>query len=154
MGVVAVVIAGLHHLDVILCNGRLLGKLLLQEISHQRQVAVEKPADESEGKHVAALQNGLVVHAGVGQTLLDHRCQRTLDDVVGVDAHLAQIVLTLELCLLQVFRPERVGVDDNRSTGLGIAVLRLQCCGVHGHQHVALVARGVNLACPDVNLKT
>ena len=52
VGVVSVVVACLHHLDIVLGNGGLLGKLLLQEVGYQRQVAVEEPAHQTQGKHV------------------------------------------------------------------------------------------------------
>ena len=45
MGVVAIVITCLNHLDVSLGDGGFLGELLFQEISHEVQVAVKKPAD-------------------------------------------------------------------------------------------------------------
>ena len=152
--VVTIVIASLHHLDVVLGNLGLLGKLLLQVVGHQRQVAVEEPAHQTQRKHIAALQHRLVVHARVGQRVLHHLRQRALDDAVGVDAHLAQIVGSLELSLLQILRSERVGVDDDRSIRLGIAILRLQRSSIHSHQHVALVARRVHLPGTDVHLET
>ena len=154
VGVVTVVITSLNHLDVILCNSRLLGKLLTQEIGNEAQVAVEQPAHQTQGKHIAALQDGLVVHACVFQAVLHHRGQWAGHHAVGVDAHLAEVVVGLEGSFLQVFRTKRVGVDDNRSLRLSIAVLRLERGGIHRHEHVAEVARGVHLTCTNVHLKT
>ena len=110
----SIVITCLHHLDVILCDSRFLGEFLFQEVGDQGEVTVEEPADQSEGEHITAFQDRLVVHACVSQTILDHRRQRALDDTVGVDTHLAQVILTLKLCFLQVFGTEGVCVDDNR----------------------------------------
>ena len=150
----SIVPTSLDDLDVGLGNGGLLGKFLAQEVGNEVQVAVEEPADQTQGKHVTAFHHRLVVHARVCQTVLDHRGQRALDDTVWVDAHLAQIVLRLELCLLQVLRTERVSIDDDGCARLGIAILRLQGSSVHRYQHIALVARGVHLASTNVYLET
>ena len=149
----SVVEASLHHLDVVLGDGRFLGKFLAQEVGHEVQVAVEEPADQTQRKHVAALQDGLVVQSRVGQALFHHRGQRALDHAVGVNAHLAQVVVRLKLRLLQVVGAEGVGVDDDCSLRLGVAQLRLQRRGVHRHEHVAQVTRRVHLACSDVHLE-
>ena len=154
VSVMTVVVAGLHHLDVILCDGGLLGEFFFQEIGHEVQVAVEEPAYKAKGKHVATLQDGLVVHASISQTVLHHRGQWALNDAVGVDAHLTEVVLCLELCFLQILGAEGIGVDDNGGTGLGIAILHLQRSGIHSYQHVALITRGVDLTRADVYLKT
>ena len=41
MGVVAIIVTGMDHLDVGFSNGRLLGELLAQEVFGDREVAVE-----------------------------------------------------------------------------------------------------------------
>ena len=149
-----IVESSLHHLDIVLCNGRFLGELLAEEVVNQCDVTVEQPAHQSQCEHVTTLQHGLVVHTRVSQTVLHHLCQRALDDAVGVDAHLAQIILCLKLCLLQVLRPKRVGVNDDCSLRLGKLVLRLQRSCIHGDEHVALVSRRIDLAGTNVYLKT
>ena len=154
MGVGGVVEAGVHHLDVALGNERLLVELLAQESLDKAQVAVEQPADYAQGKHVAALEHALVVHAAVGQAGLNHLRHRAGHHAVGVDAHLAEVVVGGKLGLLKVFRAEAVGVDDDRGLRLCKAILCLQGGGIHGHKHVALVARGVDTARSDVHLKT
>ena len=153
MSVVAVVISGMHHLDVALCNSRLLGKLLAQERCNEVEIAVKQPAYDAESKHIAALQHGLVVESAVCQAVFHHLSYRTSHHAVGVDAHLAQVVVSFKLGLLQVGRTEAVGVDDYRSLWLGKLVLSLQCSSVHGHQHVTLVAGSVSTSTGDVNLK-
>ena len=52
--VVTVVVTRLNHFDVSLCDGRLLGEFLAQEIEGHVQVAAEEPADEAQRKHIAA----------------------------------------------------------------------------------------------------
>ena len=153
MRVVAIVVASLNHLDIGLSDGGLLGKFLLEEIEHQVQVAVEEPADESQGEHIAAFQHGLVVHSRVGQGVFHHLRERALDDAVGINTHLAEIVFRLEGSLLQVVGTERIRVDNDRGLWLGILQLRLQRSSVHGHQHVGLIARRVNLSGTDMHLK-
>ena len=154
VSVVSVVVARLNHLDVGLGHTRLLGKFLLKEIEGDVQVAVEEPAHQSECEHVAALQHGLHVHARVSQTVLHHLRDGAGNHTVGVDAHLAQIVFGGESRLLQVGRAEGVGVDDDGSTWFSILVLSLECCSVHGHEHIALVAWRIDHVGSDVYLKT
>ena len=154
MRVVSIVEACLHHLDVVLGNGRLLGKLLAQEVGYEVEVAIEKPAHQSESEHVAAFQDGLVVEAAVGQTVLHHGGERALDDAVGVYAQLGEVVVGLESCFLQVVRTEGVGVDDDGGLRFCIAQLRLQRGGVHGYEDIAEITRRVYLAGTDVYLET
>ena len=62
--VVAVVVTCLNHLDVSFGYGRLLGKLLAQEVESYVKVAIEEPAYEAEGKHIAALEHSFHIHGG------------------------------------------------------------------------------------------
>ena len=149
-----VVEASLHHLDVVLGYCGFLGELLAQEIIDQVEVTVEQPAHQSEGEHVAAFQHRLVVHAAVGQTVFHHLRDGTSHHTVGVDAHLAQVVIGLESRLLQVVRTETVGINDDGGLGLGIAVLCLERRGVHRHEHVAQVTRGIDLTLTNMHLKS
>ena len=154
VGVVSVVVTSLDHLDVCLSDGRLLGELLAQEVGYEVQVAIEEPADETQGEHVTALHHGLHVHTRVSETVLHHRGEWALDHAIWVDIHLTEIVFSLELSLLQVLGTEGVGIDDDGGTRLSITVLRLQRSSVHGYQHVAFVARRIDLTSADVNLET
>ena len=154
MCVVTIVVSCLYYLDISFGQSRLLCKLLLKVVGRHVEVAVEEPAHESQCKHVAAFGHGLHVHARVGQAVFHHLGDRTCNDAVGVDAHLAEVVGGLECSLLEVLRSERVGIDDYSRPWLGISVLGLECCGIHGHEHVAEVARGIDLFCSDVYLET
>ena len=151
--VVTVVVASLDYLDISLSNSGLLGKLILEEVEHQVQVAVEKPANQSQCEHIAAFQNGLVIHSRVSQSIFYHLCDGTLDDAVGVHTHLTEIVIRLESSLLQVVRTKRICVYDNRRLWLGIFQLRLQRSSIHGYQHVGLVAWCINFSGTDVHLE-
>ena len=104
--VVSVVVSGLDNLDVGICHSGFLGKLLAQEIESDFQVAVEQPAHQSQGKHVAALEHALYVHSAVLETILYHGGQGAGNHTVGVDAHLAQIIGGLEGCLFQILGTE------------------------------------------------
>ena len=149
-----VVVASLDNLDVGLCNGRFLGELLLEEVEGNFQIAVEEPADKTKCKHVAALGDALYVHAGICQACLYHAAEGACYHAVGVNAHLAQIVLALELGLLKVLGTETIGIYNDSGIGFRITVLGLQRCGIHCHKHVALIARSVYLRCTDVYLET
>ena len=152
VGVGPVVVSGLHHPHVALGQSRLLAELGLQKVVHQPQVAVEEPAHQPQGEHVAALQDGLVVHSTVGQTLAHHRRDGAGDEAIGVESHLLEVVFAVDFGLFQVGLPEAIGVDDDAGLRLGILVLSLQRGGIHGHQHVALVARSIDTALADVYL--
>ena len=75
----------------------LLGKLLLQEIGDEFAVAVEQPADDAQRKHVAALENRLVVHARILEALFHHCGDGTVHHTVGVDAELSEVVVGCKL---------------------------------------------------------
>ena len=154
VNVVTVVVAGVHHLDIVFRNLRFLCEFLSQEVLYKSHVAVEEPAYHTERKHVAALQYALVVHAGISKTVLHHLGDRASHHPVAVDTHLCEVILGLELSSLQVFRTEAVGVDDDCGLWLGILILRLQRSSVHSHQHIALVARSIDLAFADMYLES
>ena len=154
VGVVSVVVAGLYHLDVGLGQCGFLGKLLAQIVERHVEVAVEEPAHEAEGKHVAALEHRLGFHTAVGEAVLHHLCDGACHYAVGIDVHLCQGILGGECGLLKVGWAERVGIYNNGSVGLGIAVLCLQCSSIHGYQHVAQVARCIHLARADMYLES
>ena len=150
----AIVVASLNHLDITLGDGGFLGEFLTQEIVHQIQVAVEEPTNQSQSEHVTALEDGLIVHPAVSQTVFHHRRQGALHHTVGVDTHLTQVVGCGELSLLQVVGTEGVGIDDDGGLRFGKTVLCLQRGGVHRHQHITLVTGGIDLTRADMHLKT
>ena len=74
-------------------QGAAVGEITLaDEVFGNREVAVEEPAYQTYGKHVAALQHGLVVHARVGQGGLGHRGDGHLEHLTG-DAQLGEGVV-------------------------------------------------------------
>ena len=152
--VVSVIVACLNDFDVRLGHFGLLGELLTQEAEGNVEVSVEQPAHQSERKHIATFAHALGVHPAVGEAILHHRREWAGDYSVRVDAHLAEIIGGLELCLLQVFRSEAVGIDDDSGIGLSVAILRLECCGIHCHEDIAEVARRIDLSGTDVDLET
>ena len=154
MHVMSIIVTCLHHLNVILCNLRLLGKFLLEEVAHQTEVSVEKPAHQSEGKHIPTLQYRLVVHPTVTETVFHHLGDGTRHHTIFVDAHLCEIVLRGKLCLLQVFRTEAVGINNNGCLGFSILILRLERSSIHSNQHITTVARGIYLTGTDMHLKS
>ena len=154
MYVVPVVKSGVYHLYVVLGDYRFLRELVAQEVLNQTYVAVEEPAYQSEGEHVAAFQYRLVVHAAVCQTVFYHLCYRACHNPVGVDVHLCQIIFGLELCLFKIFLSETVRVYYYCSLWFCKLILCFQCRSVHCHQHIALVTGCVDFASAYVNLKS
>ena len=154
MGVVTIVVTRLDDLDIGFGYGRLLGELLAQEVEGHVEVAAEEPAHESQGEHIAALEDALGVHSRVGKCILHHRGEGAGDDTIRIYAHLGDVVGSFELSLLQILGAEGVGVDDDCCVGLGIAQLCLECCSVHCHQHIAQVARSIDLGSPNMHLES
>ena len=67
------------------------------------------------------------------------------DDAVVVNAHFTERVIGFKFGLFQVFGLECVGIDDDGGIGFCLFVLCLEGCGIHGHEHVTLVAGRVAL---------
>ena len=153
VGVVSVVVTRTDNLDVGLSNGGFLGKLFAQIVLGNSEVAVEEPAYQTEGKHVAALQHGLVVHTRVSQTIFHHLCDGGGNHIL-LDAHLGNGVFSLEGSLLQVALLETVCINDDTSRGLRKLILCFQCGSIHRYQHVALVTGSKHFACTDVHLES
>ena len=150
--VVPVVPTGVDDFDVGFCHFGLLGKFLVDKVFRHFQVAVEQPAHQSHGKHVAAFQDGFVVHARVGQAIFYHLGDGGCNDFL-FDAQFLDGVIGGKGCFFQVCFLESICIDDDAAVGLGEFILRFQRGSVHGYQHVALVAGCVHLSCPDVYLE-
>ena len=73
--------------STVLRYGGLFGKLMVEKVFCQTYVAVEQPAYHAQGKHIAAFQNALVVHASIFQTVLYHSSYRAGHYAVGVNTH-------------------------------------------------------------------
>ncbi len=143
MYIVSVIITGTEHLGIGLVNRRFFREFVLQHLAGTFFRAVEQPAEQPESEDVATLQNGLVIHTAVGQSSLGHGRYRHFHNL-GRDAKLLDWVVGGELGLFQAILLERVDVYDNHPARFQELVALLQCCGIHRHKHVALVARGVH----------
>ena len=143
----------MNYLNVCFCNCRLLGKLFAEEVFGNGQVAVEQPANQTECKHVTALQHRLVVHACVCQAILYHLRDRSSNHIV-LDAHFFYRIVCCESSLFQIRLLETVCIDNDASRRLSKLVLSLECCSIHCHEHIALVARCKDFACTNVYLET
>ena len=154
MGVMGIVVAGMHHAYVGLSHLGFLAKLMVQELFGEFKIAVKQPAHHSQGKHVATLEDALVVHTRVFQTVFHHRGDGASHHAVGVYAQFAQIVVGEEIGLAQVVGTEAVGVDDDGGLGSRILVLGLQRSGIHRHQHVTTVTGSIYRAVADVHLES
>ena len=141
--VVAIVVAGLDDFDVGVGHSGLFGEFVAQEVLGGGKGTVEEPADEAESKDVAALEHALVVHARVGQGGLGHRGDGHLEHLAG-DAQLGEGVVGDIEGFFHIGLGERVDVDDDYAAGLEEADVLLEGRGVHGDEHVAAVAGGVD----------
>ena len=79
--VVSVVVAALYNLGISLVYGRLLSELILKHVQSSFQWAVEQPANQTESKHVAALESSLVVETAISKGSLHHRSHRNFHDL-------------------------------------------------------------------------
>ena len=57
------------------------------------------------------------------------------------------------VCQAQVLAVKAIGVDDDDGTGLQVFDVHLEGSSVHGHKHIALIARGIDLVAAKVKLK-
>ena len=154
MSVVTVVITGLDNLDVGLGQFRLLGELVTQIVECYLQVAAEEPAYQTQSKHIAALENGLGIHAAVCKSVLYHLGKGACNYAVRINTKLCKRILSLECCFLQVRLLESVCINDNCGVLLGVLELCLESGSVHCYQNITLIARGINLAGADMYLET
>ena len=153
--VVTIVVAALNHLGISLVDGRLLGKLVFEHVQCSLERAVEQPAHQAECKHVAALQRCFVVESAIGKRSLHHRGHWHLNNL---SPNLCKPDFIVRLVggvkrLVEVRLAERIDVDDSHTAIFQEFHVLLQCCSVHRHEHVALVARSVHTA-SDVHLKS
>ncbi len=145
LGRLAVVEAGLEHLDVRLENlGRLLEAALeIGERALDRPLI--QPRQHPEHEHVAASEDRAIVQAHavhgergeLGHVDFDHLefVERMVGERIGLVAG-----------ALDVGIGERLAVHDYDGVGRDVLDVRLQRRGIHRDQHVGLVAGGENFA--------
>ena len=100
--------------------------------------------DDAEGEHVTALVGGLLVDALCVAYLLGEAGDRGFDDGVGTLKLIGERILRVA-GLLHGLVGKGVDVDNDGGTLLGPLQLALEGSGIHGHEDVALVARGVDV---------
>ena len=76
------VVSVVEHLDVRLGDGRFPGELLAEKLFGNRQVAMEKPAHQSQRKHILGAEDRLVVQSAVLEALLAHGGYRSFNHFV------------------------------------------------------------------------
>ena len=152
VGVVAIIITGMQHADVIFGHIGLCFKFFVQIVLYQRPTAVEEPTNDAQSKHVAAFQHGFVVERGVAQTGLHHRRDGARHHAIAINTELSKIVVGLKFGLAQVLFFEVVAVDDDGSRGCCMLNLRFQRGGIHCHEHIAKVTWREHLVFTDFHL--
>ena len=146
MGVGTIVEAVGDDLDVGLEHSRLLAELAGQEVDGLLQWTVEQPEDKAQSEDVTATGNRLGIHAAVGQRGLGRfgdRHRHNLHDIG--QSHLQEGVFGLELGFLQTRLDEGVLVVDEDATFLQVLGVLLEGSRIHGHQHIALITRRIDL---------
>ena len=113
VGVGSIVISSLNHLHVPVGHTGFLGKFLMEHIADEIQVAVEKPAHQSERKHVAALEHHFrwCVGGFLGSQQLHH-----LGDGAGHDAeHQSEDIELIMTDMLLRFRTKLMSIPAKQS---------------------------------------
>ena len=141
-------LVGLHQL------GFLLAELLLEICVSIVERTVEHIEAHSQGEHVLGAENRLGVEAAVGQALLGQTGDRGPDDVAVLYVELGRRVFGGKTGLLETRLVECIYIHDDGCGALGPLGIGLEGGGVHGHQHVTIVARGVDPFCSEVNLES
>ena len=117
------------------------------------EFTVKQVHHDAEGKHVLRLEHRLVVHAEVLQGLFGEFRNGGLHDLIfregAVDCRVIGIA-----SLFEGLFGDRVGVEDDDGAWTEPAHVCLDGGGIHGNQHVAEVARGVNRFVSEMHLET
>ena len=101
MYVVAVVVAGFDNLCVGFEDGGFLGEFAFEHAERAFERTVKEPADESEGKDIAAFEYALVVEPGVRESGLGHRGGGHFN-YLSLDVEFLEGIEGLEKCFLDL----------------------------------------------------
>ena len=127
-------------------------ELALQPVVDRVARTIEHPQRKAQRPHVLRPQRVLVAKA-VGLDRLD----RLLADVEGQQVELAQAAIFERIGvvfrLLEVALGEGAGIGDDQPARLERGEVHLQRSGVHRHEHVGRVARGVDFAAAEIDLE-
>ena len=117
------------------------------------QGTVVDETSHSESEHVLALVDRSDVKSAVLKAFFRQLGDRSDDDVPVLDVEFLKRI-ALKAGLVQAHVIESILVYKDCSVSLEPFGVCLQGCRIHGDQHVAEIAGGVNLAAPYMNLKT
>ena len=146
MGVGRIVIARVDSQLVGFCHDRIFPcEFGLQIFVCVRFGTVEEVEADAQREHVLALDHGLVVQSGLLERFARHRRDVGDDDVVFVQSELRDRIERGESRFLEMLFGDRIAVDDHRRALLEPFAVGFERCGVHGYEHVAVVA-GVEFA--------
>ena len=131
-----------------------LGKLVCEEMLCFVQLAVEKPTDKPQGKHIFAPRHRFHIHTEALQTLHCKRRKRYGDNLYRVfEAQFHKRVVGSESRFFEIFFTERVGIVYDDTQRFQNVFIHLQGSGVHHHQHICVVAGGIDTR-TDIHLKS
>ncbi len=131
---------------------RQLGKLPLQPALRGGAVAAVHPEHQAQRPHVPAAERFLARDAGVGHRQLGQPGNVERQQLVRRQAGVLKRVGRIA-GLLQVARGERRAVHQEQAAQLEVAQVGNQGGGVHGDEHVEIVARRHHVHRPEVNLE-
>jgi hypothetical protein len=146
------VVALAENVEVGLQDVGLVVELFADPPNRRGQGAGVEPRRQPEGKHVLGPVLLVLLERGVLQRGPGDSGQLDRDDLVGVESAVLQGVGVVARPV-EVSLGERVLVDENRAALRHAVAVHLQRGGVHGHQHVDLLAGGAHLAGPKLDLK-
>ena len=119
--VLAVVVAIDYDFRVRRDECRLFLELVFEQVNSLLHRFVKEPVDEAEREHVAALEDGLIIHARVLECLFGQRRQGYRHNLYGLrDAEFRERIVRVIERLLEVFIGERVGVHYDH----GVTVIK------------------------------
>ena len=149
-----IVVAVLKHLLVRSYHLRLLlSELTLKILEYVFHRTVVDITSHTEGEHVLALVDSLLVQTAVLQALFSECRYRCDDDSPVLDIEFRDRI-ALESGSFKTVLIEGVGIDQNHSCPLQPFGIGLEGCGVHGNEKIAEVTRSGDMLAADVYLET
>ena len=118
--------------------------------------SVKQPAYHAQRKHIAGLEDSLIVQTRLFEGLFRQRRQRHRNDLHRLrDMELRKRIIGLVLRFLQIDFRERIGIDDNDRVVVEQLVLHahFERGGVHRYDHIRLIAGSI-YSLTEVNLET
>lgn len=148
----AKVVAGLERPGIGLEHSGILGELIPDPLQRRFQGPIVQPEDQAQGEEIPAAVSLTLAELDVGQGRPVERGDRGLQQLIPFQRSVFQGVGGVA-GLVQVGRAETIGIDDEDAAVFQVLEVRFQGGGVHGHQGIEAIARSMDVATGEVNLK-